>query len=107
GKVGTGFPSGIAWVRDQFQEKWVPVFRPELYGLGINSRKRGYRFSVRNCMGRRSIPGKVGTGFPSGIAPVSDQFQDKWVPVFRPELHGLVINSRKSGYRFSVRNCMG
>ena len=35
-----------------------------------NSRKSGNRFSVRNCVRSklRAIPGKVATGFPSGIA---------------------------------------
>src|SRR6478735_3085874 len=51
----------------QFQEKCEAVFRPEL--------RTG-----------RSIPGKVRSGFPSGIAD--------WK-----------INSRKSAKRFSVRNC--
>ena len=34
------------------------------------------------------------------------QFQEKWVPVFRSELRSRTGNSRKSGYRFFVRNCV-
>ncbi|WP_206637205.1 hypothetical protein, partial [Mesorhizobium sp. M6A.T.Cr.TU.017.01.1.1] len=43
-------------------------------------------FSVRNCAELRAIPGKVCDGFPSGIAQNSEQFQEKCVAVFRPEL---------------------
>jgi hypothetical protein len=59
-----------------------PVFRPELRQATSNSRKSGNRFSVRNCVKQRAIPGKVETGFPSGIASSKEQSQEKCEAAF-------------------------
>jgi len=45
--VRSGFPSGIAQAKTEFQEKCAAVFRPELRKQKPNSRRSARRFSMK------------------------------------------------------------
>jgi hypothetical protein len=63
---------------EQFQEKWVPIFRPE---LRKNKEIEHFLESKKNN--------------------ALEQFQEKWAPVFRPELRK---NEEIQHFRDSKKN---